>query len=517
MSVSRRALCSQGVLALAVLAAGPLSAAPYLEDPRTARAVTLKAPRAPLAECLRLISEAVQVELTAAPAFAREQIVAYIPHRTLRETMSAVEELFDGQWVPSGAGFRLDPDPVRFKARQAARRGVLLKLRKSLDEQSAGVTKQLKTEPIPVDQDSQRKLFPVLLWSYLSPEQRLQVLSGVATTITIPEAQAHPLYELAVSMALKEPGKLTEPLLATFDLDDRNELANLTMRVRATGRRADSIIGAIHSVDLSERLETPKPPAGPMGPNLPDNIGENGRIGGTRDELMLSLGEAANLPVLSRQRAQGGSGPAVVIGGRSLSQVMQDMAAACDVSVQATSRGFYLFRSNTEALDPAGAIPESIAGYLKRRPQKGKPVPFDLLAELGDLTPLQLAVLQRSNLCTPDTITAREIYTILRFYRSLTAAQREALFTAAGLDVAALSHPQLHALLDEKAKRGNWEVHGPLQAIKGLRLRFEHTSIDGHEAVSFVCLRDGKELEPPLVAELPIVDEDEDRPTATRG
>lgn len=517
MSVTRRAVCFCGAFGLAALAEGSAFAAPYLEDPRTARAVTLRAPRTTLGECLRVVSAAVEVELTAAPELSREAVVAYVPRRTLRETMSAIEELFDGRWVESGGKFRLEPDPVRYPARRNAHRAALAKIRKTLDDQSALVMKRLKTEPLPPDQDSQRQLFPVVLWSFLTPDQRMQVLKGTRVSIAIPEPQAKPVYELTVSMALKEPGKLVEPLLATFDLDDRNELANPTLRVRATGRRADSVVGAIHSVDLSTALEAPKPQPAPNGPILPENLGGRGRIGGTRDELILALGEAANLPVLSRQRAQGGSGPALVIGGRTLSQVMEDLGAACDVTVTANSRGFFLCRSNTEALDGAGSLPESIMDYVRRRPEKGKVISFDLLSELGELTPLQLAVLQRSNLCTPETIAAREIYTVLRFYRSLTPAQRQAIFTADGLEAAGLSHAQLHALLDEKAKRGNWEVHGPLQEIKGLRFRFERASVDGQAAVTFVCLRDGNELEPPVLVELPKVDEDEEVPTASRG
>jgi hypothetical protein len=260
-----------------------------------------------------------------------------------------------------------------------------------------------------------------------------------------------------------------------------------------------------------------KPPPAEGGPVLPEGIGDNGRIGGTRDELVLSLGEEARLPVLSRQRAQGGSGPAVVIAGRSLWQVMSEVSAACDVSVKASSRGFYLLRSNTEALDSAATLPEWVGKYAERRPKKGAFVRFDVLSELSELSPLQVAVLQRSNLCTPETLTAREIYTILRFYRTLSPEQRVRIFSPAGLEAAGLTHPQLHALLDEKLKRGNWEVHGPLQALKGLSFRFQETSDEGKPAVSFVCVRDGKELEPPVLVELPQIEEDEERPTASRG
>lgn len=519
MTFSRRTVCLLAIGSAAVLGAARAACAnAYLEDVRTARAVTLKVPRCTLAQCLAAFSKAAGIELSAGPALSRQQLVAYVPKRTVRETMSAIEELFDASWTPAGSpsSYRLDPDPVRTKVRQAARTTLLQKLRKSLDDQAVEAQRKIKTEPLPVDQTAQRDLFPPLLWSQLTPEQRLQVLGGTPVTLTIPEAKAHPAYELAVSIALKEKAPLISPLMVTFDLDDRNELALPTLRVRATGMRADSIVGAIHSLDVLKGIEIPKPAPPPGGPTLPDNIGEQGRVGGTRDELILELGEAAGLPLLSRQRAQGGTGPAVVIAGRSVSQVMADVAAACDVAITPSSRGFYLLRSRTEAFDAAGDVPDWLAKYVARRPAKGQFVSWDLLAELGDLTPLQLAVVQRSNLCTEETITAGEIYTVLRFYRTLSAEQRNAIFSPEGLDVSTLTHPQLHALLDEKVKRGNWEVHGPLQAIKGLRFRFQNTTNDGKPAVTLSAVRDGKDLEAPIVVELPQIEEEEEHPTATR-
>src|SRR5205085_6036753 len=121
--------------------------------------------------------------------------------------------------------------------------------------------------------------------------------------------------------------------------------------------------------------------------------------------------------------------------------------------------------------------PGVVEAYLKARPAKEKRVPFAQEAELAALSPIQIKLLQRSNLCTEDAEFAYETYGLLRFFRLLTPDQRKQLFTAdsagnAGLDAATLSHPALHAFPDERTKRGDLNIYGELQEIKGLRIRF---------------------------------------------
>ena len=108
-----------------VLALGLASSAraDYIEDSRTAKGLTLTIPRTALGECLKAMSEASGVSLAASPALASEQLVGHVPRRPLRETMRALEELFDAVWTTlpgSPASYRLDPDPARAKALAAA-------------------------------------------------------------------------------------------------------------------------------------------------------------------------------------------------------------------------------------------------------------------------------------------------------------------------------------------------------------------------------------------------------------
>jgi hypothetical protein len=174
-----------------------------------------------------------------------------------------------------------------------------------------------------------------------------------------------------------------------------------------------------------------------------------------------------------------------------------------------------LLRSNTELFDAAGQPSEALDRYLSHRVQPGAMVPLEALCELGGLSLFQLAVLERSNVCTAEASAAREIYTVLHFYLSLTAEQRQALFSPAGLEARRMTHGQLHHLLDEKDKRVNWEVHTPLQEMDGLAFRMDRVRGPDGPAISMTCLRAGRELEGAVLFELPRA-APEERPSASR-
>ena len=490
---------------------------PYLEDARTARAVTLRAPRTTLGECLKVLSAATGIQLSAAADLAGEPLVGFLPRRPVRETMSALEGLFDADWSGTGrpAAYRLQRSGARLKAWHAAREKLLAGFRKKLDGQAAEAVKKARMEPLPMLDSGRRELFALLLWNELSAAQKLQVLSGVPVTAAIPAVRAETIHELAMAIASKGPGALVAPMLATLDLDDRSELALPMIRARATGMRENSIVGAIHSIDF---IKSEGPPAGKIpegGPELPAEIGAAGRLEGTRDGMVLQLGEGGEVPILSRQRAQGGSGPAVVAGGRTVPQVAADLAAATDTLLVPNSRGYVLLRSNTELFDAAGQPSEALDRYLAQQIAPGAVVPLPALAELGGLSLFQLAVLERGNVCTVEAGTAREVYTVLHFFLSLTADQRQALFSPAGLPARRLTHAQLHHLLDEKDKRVNWEVHTPLQQMDGLAFRMEQVRGPDGPAITMTCLREGREIEGAVLFGLPR-SEPEERPSAAR-
>jgi len=499
---------------LAVAAATPIlargaRAGDFLEDARTARSVTIRAPRADLARLLSLVTAASGLMLEAAPALAPEPLVAYVPRRPLRETMVALADLFDGQWTAAGAGYRLDPDPAVGRKAAEARETYLRTLQKPLDDQAAEALRGQKAGTLPpVGSGEQRQQFLFLLWALLSPADRRNVLTGRTVTFAVPEEASRGLYPLALALALKDERPLVGPLLASLDLDDKNDLAFPVLRARATGLRENSVIGAIHSTDLWRR-DAPMPPeAKPDGPPLPEGVGDMGRINGTRDDQVLFLGEGAGVPVLSRHRAQGGSGPTVVAGGRTLPEVMADLAGGCDATARAGGRGYQLLRSNSEPFDGAGRLP-NLKEFLGRRPARGKVVPFAVLSMLGRLTPYQLSILERSNLCSEEARVARELFTVLCFYESLTPPQRAALFSTEGLPAAGLTHRQLHAFLDEKRMRGNLEVHGPLQDMRAIRFRFTEDLAGEEPGITMVVLRDGRPVEQAVTVALPLVEEEE--------
>src|SRR5207248_2542709 len=96
-------LMGGGTAALA-LPPAPAWADGYLEDPVTARAVSLTCPRSPLGACLAALGQAGGVPLAAAPELADEPLIGMVPTRPLRETMTAFSELFEGSWTRAAGG-----------------------------------------------------------------------------------------------------------------------------------------------------------------------------------------------------------------------------------------------------------------------------------------------------------------------------------------------------------------------------------------------------------------------------
>ena len=494
-----RRIASLTSLALAMLLAGAQTArADYGDDSRTAKGAAFGSPRAPLGKCLRLLSDATGVALTAAPALATEPLVGYVPRRPLRETMQALEDLYDGQWVAvsgSPAGYRLDPEPNRAKAAAATRAVAFKEFRKTIDDAAADAMRRVKAgEPLPASQDQKSRLLPLLLWAQLPSPDRDRVLNGQTITISIPVAQVGAIHELIIGIATKSMAPPIAPALATYDMDDRTDLGVPSLRARATVLRENSIVGAIGSVEFIKQPGAPRPPDSPEGdPVLPAGIGDAGRFNGERDEILVKLAEEAGLPILSRQRVQGGSARTVVAGGKRLSEVMADLSASVDANYRPTARGFHLFRSRTEVIDRVGLPIDSVVQhYLAQRPALSQIVPFATLSLLAPLSPFQLAVLQRSNLASDDAGIARQIFAVMRFYQSLKPEQQKAIFSAEGLAVEGLDHRQLHAFLDQKDKRGDLEVHDHLQQIKGLYFRFkEERDKDDDGSLILQVVRDG--------------------------
>lgn len=485
-------------LALAALLTGAQAArADYGDDSRTAKGAAFGSPRAPLGQCLRLLSDATGVALTAAPSLATEPLVGYVPRRPLRETMQALEELYDGQWVTvpgSPAGYRLDPEPAHAKAAAAARVAAFKEYRKTVDDAAADAARRVKAgEPLPASQDQKSRLFPLLLWALLPPADRDRVLNGQTVTLSIPVAQVAAIHELIIGIATKSQAPPIAPALATYDMDDRTDQGIPVIRARATVLRDNSIVGAIGSIEFIKQPGAPKPPDPPEGdPLLPAGIGDAGRFNGERDEIVVKLAEEAGLPILSRHRVQGGSARTVVGGGKRLSEVMADLSTAIDANYRPTARGFHLFRSRTEVIDRVGLPTMNVVQrYLEQRPALSQLVPFATLAQLAPLSPFQLAVLQRSNLASDDAVIARQIFAVMRFYESLKPEQQKALFSAQGLAADTLDHRQLHAFLDQKDKRGDLEVHDHLQQIKGLYFRFKEEREKDDGTLLLQVVRDG--------------------------
>lgn len=494
-----RRIASLTTLAVAMLLVGARAAcADYGDDSRTAKGVAFGSPRAPLGQCLQLLSKATGVALTAAPTLATEPLVGYVPRRPLRETMQALEDLYDGQWVTvpgNPAGYRLDPEPTRAKAAAAARAVAFKEYRKTVDDAAADAARRVKAgEPLPASQDQKWRMLPLLLWSHLPPADRDRVLNGQTVTISIPAAQVGAIHDLILGIATKSPAPVTGPALATYDLDDRTDLGVPSIRARATVMRANSVVGAIGSIEFIKLPGAPKPPDAPEGePLLPAGIGDAGRFNGERDEILVKLAQESGIPILSRHRAQGGNARTVAAGGRRPSDVMAELSTSVDATYHPTARGYYLFRSRTEAVDRVGLpTPAVVQQYLSQRPALAQTVPFTTLAVLAPLSPFQLSVLQHYNVASDDAAIARQIFAVMRFYQSLKPEQQKALFTEQGLAADTLDHRQLHAFLDQKDKRGDLEIHDHLQQIKGLYFRFkEEHEREGDGTLVLQAVRDG--------------------------
>jgi hypothetical protein len=390
--------------------------------------------------------------------------------------------------------------------------------RKQLDDQGTEAARRAKTDPIAGGGEQELwHSFAALLWNSLRPADRDRVLSGTTVTIGIPEEAARPIYEVMLAISKKQPGKLTGPLLASFDLDSKTDFTGPVLRARATAMRENSCVGAIGVLELTLPKTPSRAAEAPADdPVLPSDIGDSGRFSGERDEVLVKLARATGIPILSRHRPAPveGNGRSVNAGGRKLSEVMADLATACDATIHASSRGYQLLRSTTEAMDRLG-IPEPavVQAYLTKRPKAGA-VPFATLSELAPLSPLQLNVLSRNHTCGVDAHEAGKMFAVLRFYRSLTPEQRQALFSTQGLSAASLTHEQIHQFLDEKLKRASFDIHDQLQMLRGLSFRFREQVQEQEYVLQLDAYRDG-EVKSHATEALPKIDEDEG-PSAQR-
>ncbi len=487
----------------------------HLSDARTARAVALEIPRTTLRQAVQVLSQGTEVPLSVTPVLSELPLTGYVPTRPLREIMGALATLFDGAWVAqpgNPAGYRLEPDPVAAKSALAAREALLKKLRKEWDDTSADVTRKIQTGMLtPAGRTQQVQVFANLIWHLTPPAERDRVMNGATVSFPIAEAQARPIYELMLALSSKAVQPLSGPLMATIDLEDRADTAFPLVRTRATARRENSILSII-----TASLEFPSQPAKKEGETtdsfagdyeFSNGVGENGRFNGTRDEILMQVAKTAGTPILSRHRAYGASA-GIGGGGRKLSQVVEDLATASDAVASSTSRGFHLIRSRTEPIDFLGLVPrERLQAFVSRLPSPEKAVPLETLVELAPLTSLQLSVLHRSNVALEPVGFARETYALIRFFHALKPEQRAALFTKEGLDAAGLSHLQLHLLLDQRDKRGDFDIYEHLQEIRGLRFRFMPETDEDGEGLTLQLFR-GDMLVSTQSLDLPVYEPD---------
>ena len=468
MPVTRRAL-----LPLPLLAAGAVSADGYLEDPATAAGVSFVSPRASLGECLAVLGKASGLGLEVVPGLTGEDLVGCSLRRPLRELMAALARLYGARWARGAGGYRLEPDPALHRLETAARARDIQRERRALDAAVAENLRKLKAGALAPTVQSQRvMIFGSLIWSHATPAQRDLVFQGRAVHFPVPEAQGRPLYETLLSLSNKKAEPLQGPLLATIDLEDLADTGWPTLRTRASARRRDSVLSIITTFALpgtTDRKPLPAPEPDSEDAVASPSAGDNGRLQGTREELVALAGKELGVPILSRHRAWGGTA-GVAIGGRRIRQVIHDIAQSCEATVSVTSRGFYLLRSRTAAFDALGQVPTPVAAQLRAAFPPDREPEFERFAVFGALTPLQISLLQRGNICPEVAELAGSAYAVIRFVESLTTQQRTALF-GAGVDATTLSHHQLHLLLDQRDKRADFDVYEHLQEISGLRLR----------------------------------------------
>lgn len=472
------------------------------------RMVSLTLPRCTLAKALQALSTAAKVRLTVAPALAEERLVGHVPGRSLKQTMDALAELYDARWtrIVGSEGFRLEPVPEKERSARAARQAYLAKLRAALDREGAESLAEAKNGGFPGDTESRartRKL-GMVLWAVLPAAARNKVLRGTPYTLSLPNAAARPVYQMLLLVTEKDDAPPVGPLLITYDLDEKGENMLPQVRARVTAMRKNSIIGAFGVLDLTTLVPLPLAPPStttrPDEPKLAASVGYGGRFVGIRDELAVKVAEGCGVPVLSRHRALPDSTYALNAANRTIGAVVDDLARQCDATASVTQSGFRLLRSNSEVIDslyyPTPAIVER---YLKTQPAVGKRVPFESVAPLAALSPIQIKVLQRSNTCTEAAEFAYDCYGLLRFYNTLSPAQRLRLFDASsptappGLAVKGLSHGALHAFLDERTKRGDLNIYGELQDKGDLSLLFRQRPDQPEAPFMAKGLRGGEE------------------------
>lgn len=534
-TLSRREALAAGAVGLlgasrSGLAATPPAPAPYLEDSRTARAARLSIPRTPLRETLRVLSQVAGIELTAAPTLAEESLVGFVPRRPIRETMQALETLFQARWTRNSGSSRylLSPDPKQLQAEADAQAAAMKRIRARLDAQAAQVAKL--TTPPPEDAP-QPEAPTALLWQHLPTADRDRVLRGASVTFSIPLEKVGPLNVMMVNSSRREPAPLTEPVLATFDLDYdldiREGQGSLALRARATGRRENSLIAVIGIQDLSKLAQAAKAPPFeemPGGEPFPTKVGGTGRFFGGRDEILLRLAEVCGVPILSRHRPQKQT-TTITAGGQTFSTVLANIAAAYDAKPTLTARGFGLLRDTAAVPDfPLHTPAQILTDYEKNRPPVSRVVTLEQMSPLSTLTPGQLALLAATNRYNAearfltgspgreDTAIQAAAYALVRFHAALSPEQRQALASDAGLDAATLTHRQLHLLIDARSKRGDFDVFPHMGQLRGLHLRFRTYPERKEDNLTLQALRDGMSVAG-IALNLPTVEEPP-KPTA---
>lgn len=522
------ALLLAGGMAAGIARPAVSAAGDYLEDARTARGFRLVTPRVPLSECLQALSGAAGMTLDAAPELAGEPLVAAVPRRPLRETMAALEQLFDARWARlpgAGAGFRLQPDPAKLAALRTARENYLKRVQQEVDRQCAETVKEARAaQSVPSSRRSTLVL-GLLLWNSLAPAQRRSVTLGQTVTVQVAKADEALLIRFLSDTQDRDRRAVAAPLFVTFDLDDRGprdlpiDDARPTIRARVTSHGANQVAGQVGVIDFLTLAALPKAaepaPLFPDAPPFPDEVGASGRFDGSRDEQIEKFALGCGLPVLSRHRARGGSGESLLAGGRKPGEVLLQLAASCDAVASTTPRGFALLRSQTEWVDNLGFPPQAIVReYVRQQPAKGQALSLEAVTPLIRLNPLQLSVLTRSNQCTDAAEFVRSAGALIRFRQALSPSQRQALESEAGLGASELTPLQLHHLLDERSRRGDWDVYNQMSRVDNLRLRWKPRAGEPRPGMLLQVLREGKQIVSNEL-ELP-VPEDEDLPSAAQ-
>ena len=478
------ALLAGAALFAAVTPSRAQSTNGYLEDARTIRGVSLVAPRGALAPAIAELSRVSEVKLTISADLGRQSLVAVVPRRALRETMSALAELYEADWVTlpgsSPAAYELRPRPQAVKQQQQARQRLIQRTVRALDQAARAEPKE-KVERR--DHIKRSRALALRAWVKLSATDKQQVLTGTQVTMSLPAQKAMDLAELLNPGEL-DPStiKITGPLRVDVDLHDLADTASPSLRVRVIAPVATGFIGEQARFDFVRLVEAPQPkrPATDQSePKLPDTLGEDGYYSGLRDEILMEFGRDAKVPMLSRHRAYGG-GAGFRAGGRRLSAALYDLGRMLDADPELNVRGFALFRSRTAAWDLLGLTPEGpVKQVVAARPKIDEPFALDQVIPLAALTPFQLGVLSRGNIVPEVADYVREAYGPCRFYRALSEDQRLALTSKAGLSLEGLPVELMQFLFEDSAHRGDLRVQRASSKIKGLRMRYDEVIQDG--------------------------------------